>query len=142
MRNNNLIALASRISEQAHKLIVLELAAQGITGIVPSHGGILGNLFSGEPFTMKALADKISRSKPTVTILVDKLVELGYVTKEKRGADGRATYIKLTEQGLALQPIFEQVSQRVNAVVYQNLTDSEIECTEKVLAKIRHNFGL
>ena len=140
MKNNNLIALTSRIAENAHKLIVQELALRGITGIVPSHGGILGNLFSGEPFTMKELADRISRSKPTVTILVDKLVELGYVTKEKRGADGRVTYIKLTEQGLALQPVVEEVSQRVNAVVYQNLSESEIACAEAVLAKVRRNF--
>lgn len=135
-----MIVLTSWIAENAHKLIVQELAARGITGIVPSHGGILGNLFSGEPFTMKELADRISRSKPTVTILVDKLVELGHVTKEKNGADGRATHIRLTAKGLALQPVFEEVSQRVNAVVYQNLSESEIVCAEAVLAKVRRNF--
>ena len=75
-----------------------------------------------------------------MTILVDKLVELGYVTKEKHGADGRATHIRLTAKGLALQPVFEEVSQRVNAVVYQNLSESEIVCAEAVLAKVRRNF--
>ena len=41
---------------------------------------------------------------------------------------------------LALQPVFEEVSQRVNAVVCQNLSESEIVCAEAVLAKVRRNF--
>jgi len=41
MKENNIIALASRLTEKAHKLIISELEARGIHGIVPSHGGIL-----------------------------------------------------------------------------------------------------
>lgn len=47
---------------------------------------------------MKELAEKIFRKKPTVTVLVDKLVTLGYVIKEKSKADSRVTFIKLTEK--------------------------------------------
>lgn len=136
MENKNLVALMSRITEKAHKLIVRELEARGIKGIVPSHGGILSLLFSGERYTMKELAEKIHRTKPTVTVLVDKLVELGYVVKEKSHEDSRVTFIRLTEKGVELQPSFIEVSEKLNAIVYKNLTDDDAKFLQARLRKI------
>lgn len=141
MRKNNVVALTSRITEKAHKLIIRELESNGIHGIVPSHGGILAMLFSETKYTMKELADRINRTKPTVTVLVDKLVELGYVTKEKSVEDSRVTYISLTDKGAGLQPIFAAVSDKLNAVVYQNLSDAEAELVEKLLGRISQNLS-
>ena len=140
MRRNNAIALASRISDKAHKLIIRELADNGVYGIVPSHGGILAILFSEQKQTMKELAEKIFRTKPTVTVLVDKLVELGYVRKERCCEDNRVTYIALTEKGIALQPVFAKISDRLNAVVYQGFYEEEAERLEALLARINANL--
>lgn len=141
MKNYNMISLTSRISECAHKIIVRELEARGICGIVPSHGGILLHLFHGEQYTMKELAEKIHRTKPTVTVLIDKLVDLGYVTKEKSQEDSRVTFVKLTAKGLALQPIFSEISNKVNSIVYQNLSEQEAEYLERTLTKISNRFA-
>jgi len=141
MKQGNVIALASRITEKAHKLIIRELEGFGIKGIVPSHGGILGLLFSGEKYTMKDLAEKIHRTKPTVTVLVEKLVDLGYVTKEKSCEDSRVTFINLTEKGWGLKPIFFEVSQKINAVVYKGLSDEKAEFVEKVMETIKKNLN-
>lgn len=140
MRKNNIVALTSRITEKAHKLIIRELEGQGINGIVPSHGGILALLFSGEKHTMKDLAEKIHRTKPTVTVLVNKLVELGYVTKDKSYEDSRVTFITLTEKGLALESMFTAISNKLNAVVYKDLSDSESAYLEEALEKINRNL--
>lgn len=140
MRKNNVIALTSRITEKAHKLIVWELESHGINGIVPSHGGILALLFIGEKYTMKDLAEKIHRSKPTVTVLVEKLVDLGYVVKEKSYEDSRVTFISLTEKGIALKPIFTEISNKLNAVVYRDIAEADAEYLEKVLEKINYNL--
>ncbi len=136
----NVVALVSRITEKAHKLIVRELEARGVDGIVPSHGGILGNLFTGERYTMKDLAEKIHRTKPTVTVLIDKLVGLGYVTKEKSREDSRVTFIRLTEKGLELKPIFIEVSERMNTIVYKDLSEEEANYLEATLEKIKRNL--
>jgi len=85
---------------------------------------------------MKDLAEKIHRTKPTVTVLVNKLVELGYVTKDKSYEDSRVTFITLTEKGLALEPMFTAISNKLNAVVYKDLSDSESAYLEKALEKI------
>lgn len=141
MKQKNVIALASRITEKAHRLIVRELEVRGIYGIVPSHGGILIQLFTGERYTMKDLAEKIHRTKPTVTVLVDKLVALDYVTKEKSKEDSRVTFIRLTEKGLGLRPSFIEISESVNAIVYKNLSNEETQCLEATLTKINQNLN-
>jgi DNA-binding MarR family transcriptional regulator len=140
MKRNNMIALMSRITEKANRLIVRELEARGIEGIVPSHGGILVHLFIGKKYTMKDLAEKIHRTKPTVTILVDKLVNLGYVAKERSSEDNRITFIRLTEKGLALKPSFDEISNKLNAIVYKDLSEKDAECMETLLGKINHNL--
>lgn len=130
----------SRIKEKANKLIINELEANGVEGIVPSHGEILVHLFDGTEYTMKELAEKIYRTKPTVTVLVDKLVDFGYVTKQKSLEDSRVTFIRLTEKGLELKPVFKEISDKLNALVYSGLTEQEAVLLEKMLSNINQNF--
>ncbi|MFZ7101975.1 MAG: MarR family winged helix-turn-helix transcriptional regulator [Peptococcaceae bacterium] len=117
-------------------LIVRELENQGLTGIVPSHGDILHLLFHGEKYTMKEIADKIHRTKPTVTVLIEKLVLYGFVEKEKSDADSRVTYIKLTSKGVELKPVFYNISAKLNAVIYGGFTDEEAEIFEELLTRV------
>lgn len=135
------IARISRISDKAHRFIIQELEKRGIYGIVPSHGGILSFLYSHENMTMKELAEKIHRSKPTVTVLVDKLVALGYVLKEKSDADSRVTYIRLTEQGKAFQKDFQEISQSLNEKIFQGISETEMNVVDPILEKIMHNLS-
>lgn len=108
----------------------------GIQGIVPSHGDILIYLYKHNHVTMKELAEQIHRTKPTVTILVNKLVEYGYVIKEKDTSDKRTTYIKLTQDGVALQPIFREVSFRLKEMLYGSFSEEEGMHLEYLLEKL------
>lgn len=135
MKKGNALSLISRIREKANKFIVRELENHGIKGIVPSHGDILVLLFNGEKYTMKELADRINRTKPTVTVLIDKLEEYGYVEREKSRTDSRVTYIKLTGKGIELKPVFDDISKKVDTLLYGGLTDGEAENFEKLLHK-------
>jgi DNA-binding MarR family transcriptional regulator len=140
MRDNNAIALMSRIREKANRLIVAELAKHGVEGIVPSHGEIMLHLFDDRDYTMQELAAKIHRTKPTVTVLVDKLASFGYVAKEKSPTDSRATIVRLTAKGKALGPVFADISTRLNAVVYGGLTEEEAEAFERTLRAVNANL--
>lgn len=141
MRHNNAIALMSRIREKANRFIIRELAGHGVEGIVPSHGEIMVRLFAGKDYTMQELAAEIHRTKPTVTVLVDKLVHYGYVTKEKSLQDSRVTYIKLTERGSALKPVFQDISHKLNNLVYKDLTEQEAILLEKMLVTVNYSMS-
>jgi MarR family transcriptional regulator, organic hydroperoxide resistance regulator len=141
MIEGNAISLIGRIHENANKFIIKELKANGIEGIVPSHGEILNILFSVESCTMTDLAEKIRRTKPTLTVLVDKLVDYGYVTREKDQKDARVTNIALTDKGRKLKPGFENISKNMNALVYNGLTDKESYELEYLLIGIESRFS-
>ncbi len=141
MKLRKTVAMISRISDKTNRFIIKELEKKGIRGIVPSHGGILMVLFSYKQITMKELAQKIHRSKPTVTILVDKLTKFGYVYKQKSDTDSRVTYITLSEKGRAFQKDFEAISQSLNNKVFQGLSEEEIDTVEPILEKILKNLS-
>jgi MarR family transcriptional regulator, organic hydroperoxide resistance regulator len=140
MSRGNAIALISRIREKANRLIVSELEDHGIRGIVPSHGDILNVLFREERSTMNELAKKIHRTKPNVTILIDKLVEYGYVKKEKSTTDNRVTYISLTDKGESLRPVFLSISTKLNKIVYGKIPAEEADAFEAMLRTLSDRF--
>ena len=102
MKQTKTIFLISKIREKANKFILADLAQHGITKLAPSHGDILACLYQRERVTMKEISDSIHRTKPTVTVLVNKLAELGLVKKFQAAEDSRVIYVELTEQGKAL----------------------------------------
>jgi DNA-binding MarR family transcriptional regulator len=129
-----------KIRDAANKLILSEIEKHGVEGIAPSHGDILMCLYKKNGLSVKELAEKIHRTQPTVTVLIDKLVKLGYVEKRKSQEDSRVTIITLTEKGKQLEPIFQDVSRKLNQVIYGSLSVSEKEQLEQLLDRILKSF--
>ncbi|MFS0873804.1 MarR family winged helix-turn-helix transcriptional regulator [Paenibacillus xylanilyticus] len=123
-----------------NKRIIQELEQHDITGIVPSHGDILMFLYLEDSLSIKMLAERVHRTQPTVTVLVNKLEKLGYVERSKSPEDSRVTFIRLTEQGRQLKPIFEQVSETIRDMVYGDMTDEQAEQLESLLIGIVHRL--
>lgn len=140
METRDVISLISKIREKVNRLIIAEMGKYGVEGIGTSHGDIIYALFNRPRLTMADISKKINKDKSTVTALVDKLVRLGYVTKERNGKDTRVVYVSLTEQGRALQPVFETISQELLGTFYLNISDKEQEDLLKILMKIYSNL--
>ena len=132
----NMLALISKIHEKGNHFIIEELKKYEANGLVPSHGDILVCLYSQDKMTMKDIADKIHRTRPTVTVLVDKLEKLGYLKREISKEDNRYTYIVLTKKGKDFKPVFEEISEDLNNMLYENLSEEESDILENLLQKI------
>jgi DNA-binding MarR family transcriptional regulator len=140
MKTRDVISLISKIRQKVNGLIETEMAANGIEGIAVSHGDIIYSLFRKQRMTMADIAAKISRDKSTVTALVDKLVRLGYVMKERDSEDTRVVYVTLTDKGRELEPVFEDISNRMLDTFYQNVSEEEREELLRILIKVDSNF--
>lgn len=132
----NLLSLISKIHEKGNRLIIDELKENGITELAPSHGDILFCLYKNGKMTMKDIAKSIHRTKPTVTVLVNKLEKLNYLRKDLSSQDGRYTYVTLTEKGENFKFIFEKISNKLNDMLYKDLSDDEALILENLLKKI------
>lgn len=139
MKNNSL-SLIGKIREYANKIIIKRLEEEGIKGIVPSHGDIMAVLFKYGKCTMKETAEKINRTKATITVLVDKLISLKLIQKEKSSEDNRITYISLTKEGEKFKPIFEKISKEVNNILYKDFSVEEGKTIENLLEKMLNNL--
>jgi DNA-binding MarR family transcriptional regulator len=82
------------------------------------------------------LANRINRTKPTVTVLIEKLMEYGFVEREKSRTDSRVTYVKLTNKGKNLKPVFDDISKKIDALLYGDLNDGEPEIFERLLLQV------
>ena len=131
-----MLSLVSKIHEQGNRFIIEELKNNGAEGLAPSHGDILVYLYKNGKMTMKDIANCIHRTKPTVTVLVDKLEKLGYLKREASVEDSRSTNIVLTQKGEDFKVIFEKISKELNKMLYKNLSPEESELIEKLLKKI------
>ena len=131
-----LLSLISKIHEKGNRFIIKALKENGAEELVPSHGDILACLYTNNKMTMKDIADKIHRTRPTVTVLIDKLEKLNYVKRTVSDKDNRYTYISLTKKGEDFKPIFEKISNELNDILYKNLSNDEAETLEDILKKI------
>ena len=108
--------------------------------LVPSHGELLTALFSGREFTMGDLAREIRKTKPTVTVLVEKLVRCGYVIRERDARDGRISFIRLTEKGWGLKPVLEDILSSLEMRLFSGFTVQEKNNLEEMLFRIEENL--
>lgn len=140
MKTTDALSLLSKIRQKANRRILTGLAQYNIEGLATSHGDILFALFHRERMTMAEIAGKIRRDKSTVTALVNKLIQLGYIKRERDPVDTRVYYVSLTDTGKALQPAFEAISREVMETFYQNISEEEKEILLKILMKIEGNL--
>lgn len=126
----------SRIHAMTQKWLTDELTAAGMAGVVPSHGDVLTCLFRNGPTAMHDLAAFSHRTRPTTTVLVDKLEQMGLVRRERSDDDARSTVVALTDVGEALRGRFQSISRRLVRLVYSSLDKGEAEIFEGLLGKI------
>ncbi|MDO5046733.1 MarR family winged helix-turn-helix transcriptional regulator [Campylobacter sp.] len=138
--NKNAVSLASKLRERANKFIVSKLKEHGIVDISPSHGDIIAILFDEKEHDMGEIAKRISKTKPTVTVLVEKLETCGYVSRFKDDEDGRIVLVKLTEKSIRLKSVFESIAEELNSIVYNGFSEMEAEILERLLQKAVLNF--
>lgn len=140
MQQNLAIYFIGRIREKANRFIRSELAKCGLESFSPSHGDIFLALFQNEALTMKELAEMIDRDKSTVTGLVEKLMNMGFIEKTPDGRDGRVFNIRLTSKGKELKPQLMTISEALVRKVTKGLNPDEQKQLEQLLARVNSNW--
>ena len=83
------------------------------------------------------LCEEMSLSKGTVSGIVQRLEEAGYVKKIKYEEDKRNTYITFSEKGLEFAKEFRRKINQSFDKIFENLTEEEISEARKNLLKLR-----
>ena len=81
-------------------------------------------------------AELLEVTKPSVTEIVNKLMQLGVVEKTQCTRDKRIFYIKLTEKGRNIARLPFLAEQRVVAIIVNALDDAEIDSFIRIINKL------
>jgi MarR family transcriptional regulator, organic hydroperoxide resistance regulator len=140
MNQNQIVSLISKIRQKANKFIISQMDSQNIKGLVTSHGDILVALVKKSQLTMKDLIEITGKDKSTITALVDKLVNVGYIEKIKSSEDTRITLISLSEKGKSIIPQLKIISEKLLSRIYKGISEEEKMIVLDVLSKIEKNI--
>lgn len=118
-----------------------ELKNYNLKGMCTSHGSILTVLRIHERLTMKQISKMIGKDKSTVTALINKLMKMDYVKKNRCEIDNRVSYITLTKKGSSVEEIFSDISSTIAEQSFKGFSQEEIEILSSLLSKIEDNIS-
>lgn len=142
MNDKYIIYFISKTKKKMSEFIERKLKEKNLNDLVPSYGNILTVLYdNGGRLNMKEIGALLGKDKSTITALINKLIKLDYVIKEKSKTDKRVTYIVLTKKAREIEDKFNEISKSVNQTAYKDFTDEEKEIFLRLLKKLNTNFS-
>ena len=75
--------------------------------------------------TLTELASGLGITKPSVTVLIEKLVDKGFVKKVKSDTDRRSAHLHLTDRGEKASCLHKEVHSQFAEKLAQNLSEPE-----------------
>jgi DNA-binding MarR family transcriptional regulator len=97
---------------------------------------VLATLHDGDPLTISRLADEVLAKQPTVTKLVQRMGEQGWVALQADAGDQRRTLVVATPAGKRLvRPLVEKARAH-EAAMLRTLAGPEKAALKKLLAKL------
>lgn len=90
--------------------------------------------------TAVEIAERLDMDKPTISGIVNRLIDKKYIEKLPNPKDGRSFILKLTKESKDKLPILEKISDLVVAEAIEGLKDEEIEVFKNITSKIIKNM--
>ncbi|WP_195947889.1 MarR family winged helix-turn-helix transcriptional regulator [Paraclostridium bifermentans] len=105
-----------------------------------AQGKILFVISRYKELSINDLCKELSLSKSTLTSMLDRLEDKGYILKRSSEKDKRITLISNTEKADESIDIFNDVITKMNAKFYDGFEEEDIKVFEKYLEKIYFNL--
>jgi len=99
-------------------------------------GRILFILWKTDNLTISEISEKTSLAKNTVSIVIDGMVNKGFVERKINPQNRRQSIVSLTEYAKSLQVKYEAVSRQMNLLFYEGFSEQEQKQLEQYLARI------
>ena len=121
------------------------LRESGIREISPEQARILNILWRVKvtrvpPISIGILARETQLSKPTLTIMLNRLEKNGYVKRFPSETDHRVVFIQSTGKDKHLEKLYAYIADKMSKIFYKGFSPKEIDQFENCLARILNNL--
>jgi DNA-binding MarR family transcriptional regulator len=131
--------LIGQVHRLGGRILGKKLQTRGIE-INPAQGRIMFVLWQEDGIPITELARQTSLGKSTLTSMLDRLEQAGYVRRVPSPHDRRVVLIERTEKDKAFQEQYVRVSQEMAALFYAGFSEAEIETFEGYLERVLENL--
>jgi DNA-binding MarR family transcriptional regulator len=133
--------LLTKIHHLSGRIFSAVLKKYEIDNINPGQGRILFALWQdGDGIPIQEVAKRTALEKSTLTSMLDRLEEAGFIRRVPSSEDRRVVLIELTEKHKALQNLYAKVSKKMTKIFYKGLSSWEIDDLEGYLRRILDNL--
>jgi MarR family transcriptional regulator, organic hydroperoxide resistance regulator len=132
--------LIARVQQVSGRIFETILRKYNLSEISPAQGRILFALWKSDNVPIQELVKRTSLSKSTLTTMLDRLGEQGFVVRVPSEKDRREILIRLTEKDRSLQDTYATVTEEMAEITLSGLTEKEIKDFENTLKRILANL--
>ena len=132
----NLSKAVSVLSDLIEKILEESISQSDFSDLTQQQFHYLQVIVRMKNPTLTELAGELGLTKPTVTVLVNKLVEKGYVTRIKSGEDRRTTHLLINKKGDKINSLREIAYQRMAEKIQSALSETETAIFTELLRKL------
>ena len=140
LSNTNGGFLISKIKQIQGRVFEKLLSEYGIDQFNGAQGRILFVLWNNDNIPIKELSDKTGLAKTTLTSMLDRLEESGYISRNHDPFNRRIVRIKLSATARSFKSQYDEVSAHMSEIFYNGFSNDEITDFEKMLTRIQNNL--
>lgn len=134
--------LIAKIHQLGGRIFAKKLKQYQLTEINPAQGRIMFPLWQKDEISIHELSKATLLGKSTLTTMLNRLEDEGYLKRVPSEKDRRKTLIKLTEKTQKLQEKYVPVSSEMNELFYHGLTEQEKDEFDRYLERILENLTI
>ena len=86
--------------------------------------------------SLSELATELNLSKPSITAIVDKFEERGFIRKVKSDEDRRVSHIHMAQKGKEIEKVHSKIHMRISNMFTSKVTKDELKSLINLLRKI------
>ena len=132
--------LIAKIHQLSQRIFARILKDANLTDLNPAQGRIMFVLWQGDNISIHALSKRTLLSKSTLTSMLDRLEQAGFIKRVPSKKDRREILIQLADKDKSLQNKYVDVSRDMTKIFYNNFTEQEINDFENYLEKLLDNL--
>ena len=140
MQKTNGGFLISKIKQVQGRVFAHILAQHGIDQLNGAQGRILHVLWNHDNIPISDLAKSTGLAKTTLTSMLDRLADTGYIQRQTDKKDRRKINIRLTDRAVSMKNQYQTVSQQMSDIFYKGFSNREIAEFESYLDRILTNL--
>ncbi len=128
--------LISKIKQVSGRIFNKKLRDYEITDLNSAQGRIIFSLWQNDNIPITELARKTALGKTTLTNMLNRLKQSGYITLKADDRDRRRVLVSLTGKIKSLEDRHTAVSEEMSALFYEGLSEEQIDEFERTLEHI------